>query len=266
MRVLLALGFAVTLSCEAPLDLGEELPCAAASRCQGDAGVACVDLQRDPSHCGGCGVRCPTRPNAAPTCAGGQCGIVCHQGFGDCDQLVEDGCEASLVASSRRCGACGTRCAPEEACAHGRCALANLSIGRTTAQSSTFTDGCNRDGRFAVDGRWCGVRVEYGGEECSDGMCRDVSATRSEQGAWWEVDLGAPHNISHVEIWENQPPPEFVVESSLDHVMWTAHAVTLSSVIPPVSASVGQPGRWVRIRLIGFGALWLREVLVAGDP
>ena len=47
-----------------------------------DAGAdACsLDLDRDPHHCGACGIECP-----GTTCASGSCTNLCRLGFLDCD-------------------------------------------------------------------------------------------------------------------------------------------------------------------------------------
>ncbi len=69
----------------------------------------------DVGNCGGCGVVCPTRANAATTCAAGACGFACTAGFADCDAMAATGCEADLGAVTS-CGACGVACAAGQAC------------------------------------------------------------------------------------------------------------------------------------------------------
>jgi hypothetical protein len=62
-----------------------------------DAGPAtpCVDLQSDPSNCGGCGVACSPAANAVPACALGQCVLVCVPGYaavdGNCQPRADAG-------------------------------------------------------------------------------------------------------------------------------------------------------------------------------
>src|SRR5262249_17078220 len=68
------------------------------------------DLAQDVSHCGNCMNACMPK-NAVPICRQGGCGIAsCSQGFSDCNSLVIDGCEVSIVADPKNCGACGRKC------------------------------------------------------------------------------------------------------------------------------------------------------------
>jgi alpha-tubulin suppressor-like RCC1 family protein len=52
---------------------------------------------------------CPGGVNASAVCKEGKCGVICNQGFVDCD-AVEPGCE-TLSTTSANCGACGNACA-----------------------------------------------------------------------------------------------------------------------------------------------------------
>ena len=63
------------------------------------------DLLTDPLNCGACGTVC-TPYNAAPACTGGVCDfLACLDGFADCNDDPEDGCEADL-ADPALCGTC----------------------------------------------------------------------------------------------------------------------------------------------------------------
>ncbi len=63
----------------------------------------------------------PPRPSARPVCGGG---------LGDCDGDRGNGCETSLDASERNCGACGRSCAQGERCLAARCQKkVKLAIG-----------------------------------------------------------------------------------------------------------------------------------------
>jgi len=46
----------------------------------------------DPSHCGSCTTVCPGSENADPVCNLATCGIVCREGFAQCDTSTL-GCE-----------------------------------------------------------------------------------------------------------------------------------------------------------------------------
>ena len=71
-------------------------------------GQTCVDLQTDPSNCGGCGVTCVI-PNGTAVCQGGACAFEsCARGWGDCDGMLANGCEA--MAQCNPGDSCQTAC------------------------------------------------------------------------------------------------------------------------------------------------------------
>ena len=84
------------------------------------AGV-CTDTDFDPNNCGACGKVCASTNAANTTCGGGKCGVLCAQGFGDCDGDPSNGCEENLLTSTANCGACGQACSLGP-CAGGLCA------------------------------------------------------------------------------------------------------------------------------------------------
>jgi Stigma-specific protein, Stig1 len=76
----------------------------------------------DVRNCGACGRVCANPANATAACAMGSCAVgVCGAGFGDCDGLAANGCEAQLSMDARNCGRCGGACAAGESCSAGVC-------------------------------------------------------------------------------------------------------------------------------------------------
>nr|WP_263429431.1 MXAN_6577-like cysteine-rich protein [Nannocystis pusilla] len=73
---------------------------------------ACVDLDHDPAHCGGCDRPCG--PGLA--CLEGQCGVACGDG-----SVVCDGACVDLDLDPAHCGGCGRACDPGVACIAGAC-------------------------------------------------------------------------------------------------------------------------------------------------
>jgi hypothetical protein len=91
--------------------------------CNAMPGDGCeVDTDHDPQHCGGCTAQPCVVPNAAPDCAAGHCAVrSCNTGFGDCNGLAGDGCEANLMTDSTNCGKCHVACATGTTCQNGAC-------------------------------------------------------------------------------------------------------------------------------------------------
>lgn len=72
--------------------------------CDGDTDEG-FDLRTDPDHCGACDARCAL-PFAVSICVDGACAVgSCDEGWGDCNDDPEDGCETDLTAPDA-CGTC----------------------------------------------------------------------------------------------------------------------------------------------------------------
>ncbi len=100
--------------------------------CNGSASDGCeVNIASDPTHCGSCGKTCSSAGGTA-TCTSGICGIVCSNGYADCNSDPSDGCETSLTTTSN-CGACGTTCSNANGsttCSSGACSpICNSGYG-----------------------------------------------------------------------------------------------------------------------------------------
>jgi hypothetical protein len=81
----------------------------------------CATTSSDPQNCGSCGNACAPQNVDAARCAGGSCDYdVCLPGFGDCDGVRSNGCEASLSDPST-CGSCTNACAAGATCVSGSC-------------------------------------------------------------------------------------------------------------------------------------------------
>lgn len=71
---------------------------------------ACVDVQSDPDHCGGCGVACDG------VCVAGSC-----QDKAACDLKVCDGACVDTSDHPLHCGQCDNACAVDQVCFAGGC-------------------------------------------------------------------------------------------------------------------------------------------------
>jgi len=100
-----------------------------------------ADLCADPRSCGECGRRCGTAAQAAPACVNGTCGLLCDDGWGDCDLDSSNGCEENLDLSAAHCGRCGSACpASLPICVDGDCFAAEHPVGTATAAFSPSSD------------------------------------------------------------------------------------------------------------------------------
>lgn len=102
----------------------------------------------DPAY--GCGAdSCSPCAFAGGTaaCSEGACALAaCLDGFGDCDESADNGCEASLDTPAR-CGACDVECAlgqAQSACVDGQCAVETCEDGFEDCDGEP-DNGCEAD-------------------------------------------------------------------------------------------------------------------------
>ncbi len=111
--------------------------------CNGLPGDGCERNIRTATDCGGCGVACAPM-NATGTCATGTCAIAsCSTGYGDCNTMPGDGCEADIT-TPMRCGSCTNACTVANGvpgCSGSTCTIAGCLPGFDDC-NSVFADGC----------------------------------------------------------------------------------------------------------------------------
>ena len=116
-----------------------------------------VDTGSDASNCGSCGKECKYT-NASGVCSGGACQLGgCSAGFGNCNTLASDGCEANLGFNVASCGACGKACSAPHAtptCNGASCEIASCAAPFGDC-NATYTDGCEVN--LATTALNCGV-------------------------------------------------------------------------------------------------------------
>lgn len=70
-----------------------------------------VNVNTSLAHCGGCDRACAFA-NAVASCNAGVCTMgACNVGWGNCDDMSSNGCEADLRSDLMRCGRCDRACA-----------------------------------------------------------------------------------------------------------------------------------------------------------
>jgi hypothetical protein len=87
-------------------------------------GDDCVDVSTNMTNCGSCGNECKTfLPNALGSeCTVGKCVVSsCKSGYGDCDESVDNGCEADFRINANHCGSCSTKCPSGQVCYNSVC-------------------------------------------------------------------------------------------------------------------------------------------------
>ena len=115
--------------------------------CDGNTGNGCeVQVATDNANCGTCGTVCKNGlvcknggctcamcnfPHATSTCLNMVCAIdKCNAGWGDCDGVAKNGCEAAMTSDSSNCGACGMVCGNGEVCIKGLCSITTCGDGK----------------------------------------------------------------------------------------------------------------------------------------
>jgi len=135
-----------------------------------------VNLNTDPTHCGGCNTLCNTPAHASSTCTAGACGYTCDAGFADCDGLEANGCEVNLNTDPTHCGSCAGACNLANAaqgCVAGSCTIASCNAGFANCDGLT-PNGCEIN--LNTDPTHCGTcatscNLPNSSQSCVGGMC-----------------------------------------------------------------------------------------------
>ncbi len=188
------------------------------------------------TDCGACGMAC-SPAHATGACDTGTCTIAsCNAGFGDCDMMAADGCEAPLDTATD-CGACGMTCSPAHgtgACGTGTCALATCDSGWDDCDGMV-SNGCETDlTSTATDCGTCGNACATG-EVCSGGMCLATTAALA-------VAAGASHTCAlevsgAVECWGSDASGQ--LGDGTATTTGSATPVTVSGVTDAIEIAAG---------------------------
>ncbi len=156
-----------------------------------NCGGVCMDTVSDPRNCGGCGRVCVFVNATEPGCEQGVCQLgICDEGFGDCNDYPEDGCE-TLFGSPEHCRACGDRCDYPQAeglCQEEGCAMGACEAGWTDCNGSDI-DGCEI--HTSADDENCGECGLACGRHwiCEQGVC-EVGCDDSDNDGAAAADCG----------------------------------------------------------------------------
>ncbi|MFO0624189.1 MAG: hypothetical protein U0325_01115 [Polyangiales bacterium] len=153
-----------------PLNCGQCLGVCVARECRGGVCTGCLssrsnftscepvggiitqercatNLQSDLSHCGACGIACPSNGARVPhgtmngTCTAGACGLTCDAGWANCDGAWQSGCETNITCDRDNCGGCNVRGAPT-ACSDGAVCCNRVCEPRDRPTCNLSAPGC----------------------------------------------------------------------------------------------------------------------------
>ncbi len=136
-----------------------------------------VNITTDVLHCGGCNMPCML-DNATPQCAGSNCLVMaCDDGFGNCDDSHQTGCETDIYSNLQHCGGCNISCDYDNAdttCAMGTCQFDGCQGTFADCDQDLASNGCESD--TSSDLTHCGgcdMPCDYANatETCDQGSC-----------------------------------------------------------------------------------------------
>ena len=156
-------------------------PCASGYRdCDGAIHNGCEVDARTLDTCGACGTVCSI-PHAEESCDDGSCELVkCDDDRADCNDDVDDGCEASTLLP-RTCGDCDNDCtgrpfALAGGCDDGECKLVCEPGYRDCNQDAQ--DGCEAQldspEHCGGCGNDCGELPNVSSASCGDAVCEEL--------------------------------------------------------------------------------------------
>lgn len=162
------------------------------------SGEACCDglcrnVETDSTNCGGCNVVCEF-PNTTPSCSAGRCQLNCKQGFGNCNNEREDGCEYVTANDVNNCGVCNKVCTSTNAvpvCEMSRCKTGACDLHWANCNDDDI-DGCEIDTRVTLN--HCGecgnaCSLPHATARCESSACEVASCQMN----WGNCD-GQPEN------------------------------------------------------------------------
>jgi subtilisin family serine protease len=138
-----------------------------------------IDLTSDPNNCGGCRTICGPWLHAVPGCENSTCLIdSCDIGWGDCDGILPNGCEADVSNDYDNCGACGVSCdvpySTTADCIDNQCVITGCQAGWGDCDADGF-NGC--EAFLESDNMNCGAcdtacAYDHAYGECDQGSCQ----------------------------------------------------------------------------------------------
>ncbi|MEZ4314385.1 MAG: fibrinogen-like YCDxxxxGGGW domain-containing protein, partial [Polyangiaceae bacterium] len=144
------------------------------ANCDADDSNGCEAALSSNANCGACGQVCDLA-NAVETCQIGTCQFLgCESGYGNCDSLVGNGCEAEFATNLSHCGACGKACTNAHgttACTGGACQITCTNLWDSCDNNAN--NGCETSLQTTNNCGGCGVVCSFANASaaCPGGAC-----------------------------------------------------------------------------------------------
>ena len=130
--------------------------------------TGCATTASDVNNCGGCGVVCPGTgaPHMTRACSASMCTTACDAGFGNCDGVLGNGCEADFTRDPLNCGRCGNVCAMGSTCMLSVCTPPDEGPFNPIVNPTYLTPGVHRFSTITIP---AGVVVYVAGTGAASG-------------------------------------------------------------------------------------------------
>lgn len=162
-------------TCDSRGSMSTETPCPGGARCEANrcqSPQVCTPNARScasPTTLQVCSpdgsvnvpMACPSGPNGTAQCSDGACTLACNTGFGNCDELASNGCEAALATDRANCGSCGRACLSTQNCVAGTCMASvtctapQVNCSGVCVDTTSDSNNCGLCGRVCTTGTTC---------------------------------------------------------------------------------------------------------------
>ena len=205
------------------------------TKCETCGGILCVDFDRDPAHCGGCGLTCA----AGQVCGEGRCLNPCTQEKSLCGAAC-----VTLENDDSHCGRCGHRCGPGSRCVEGSCACDASSSGEGGAGGESNESNTGHPPTFQADILPL-FENSCSGAECHIGTNRTAPLDLDPQVAYEHlVNITAESCAAQRLVVPGSPDSSYLVDKLMGGQLCEGSRMPLSGD-PLPNAAIGRVVGWI---------------------